>query len=294
MNRSRQMSIFTHIVEQGSISAAADHLELSKSVVSQHLKTLESELGTTLLIRTTRRQHLTDVGQLFYQRCREMNEVIDSAWDLVRSYQVEPQGRVTITAPDALMNALVAPAIAAAMSRYPKLRAELISSDEQLSLSADTIDLAIRVGSSAASTLKQRRIGSFRDQLCATPALAAAGISENTLYIANRWQGDNIEHHLQPQELSAAAISFKPRNLCRVNSLNTAVAMISSGGSIGLVPDFLVRQLNTLVPLFPDHQLVENPVYALHPYNSQVPRSVAACLAAIEDTLEDTFSRSDG
>lgn len=135
-------------------------------MVSQHLKTLESELGTTLLIRTTRRQHLTDVGQLFYQRCREMNEVIDSAWDLVRSYQAEPQGRVTITAPDALMNALVAPAIAAAMSRYPKLRAELISSDEQLSLSADTIDLAIRVGSSAASTLKQRGIGSFRDQLC--------------------------------------------------------------------------------------------------------------------------------
>ncbi|MEF1228683.1 LysR family transcriptional regulator, partial [Vibrio fortis] len=62
MNKLRQMSIFAHIVEQGSVSAAAEKLGLSKSVVSQHLKKLEQELGSSLLKRTTRRQTLTPMG----------------------------------------------------------------------------------------------------------------------------------------------------------------------------------------------------------------------------------------
>ena len=67
MNRLRQMEIFAHIVEQGSISAAAEQLELSKSVISQHLKALEQELGLTLLKRTTRRQSL-DRSWYFFLR----------------------------------------------------------------------------------------------------------------------------------------------------------------------------------------------------------------------------------
>ncbi|GAA06590.1 bacterial regulatory helix-turn-helix, lysR family protein [Photobacterium leiognathi subsp. mandapamensis svers.1.1.] len=73
MNKLRQMSIFAHIVEEGSVSAAANKLDLSKSVVSQHLKTLEQELGITLLKRTTRRHTLTQAGEAFYQSCREIN-----------------------------------------------------------------------------------------------------------------------------------------------------------------------------------------------------------------------------
>lgn len=65
MNKLKQMSIFAHIVEQGSVSAAAEKLELSKSVVSQHLKILEQELGASLLKRTTRRQILTSMGSVF-------------------------------------------------------------------------------------------------------------------------------------------------------------------------------------------------------------------------------------
>lgn len=92
MNRLRQMAIFAHVVETGSVSAAADKLNVSKSVVSQHLKTLENELGMVLMKRTTRRQTLTDVGEQFYLKCKELNSIAESAWDIASDYQTEPQG----------------------------------------------------------------------------------------------------------------------------------------------------------------------------------------------------------
>lgn len=154
MNRLRQMSIFAHIVEQGSVSTAADKLELSKSVVSQHLKMLEQELGITLLKRTTRRQSLTEIGEQFYQSCKNINLIADTAWDNTRQHQTEPSGRIRITAPHALMDTLIAPVIADLIKLYPKLRPELINDDQRLDFMQHDIDLAIRVGHSPDSTLK--------------------------------------------------------------------------------------------------------------------------------------------
>ena len=102
MSRLRQMSVFAHIIEAGSITAAADSLKISKSVVSQHLKSLETELGVPLLKRTTRRQTLTAAGERFYEQCRRLNDVADTAWTEAQETLQEPQGKVRITAPNAL------------------------------------------------------------------------------------------------------------------------------------------------------------------------------------------------
>ena len=109
MNQLRDMSIFAHIVEQGSITAAAEFLQLSKSVVSHSLKSLEEELGVALLKRTTRRQTLTAAGEVFLERCRELNSIADEAWQQARNTLEIPQGHVRITAPNALMGSLIAP-----------------------------------------------------------------------------------------------------------------------------------------------------------------------------------------
>ena len=171
MNQLRQMSLFARVVEAGSISAAAAQLELSKSVVSQHLKALEQELGVVLLKRTTRRQHLTEAGQTFYERCRALNQVAEEAWAEVQQRTGELKGRIRLTAPDALMAPLIAPLVAELLKVSPGLQPELIASDAQLDLMQQQIDLAIRVGESPDSQLRQRRIGEFRDVLCAAPSL---------------------------------------------------------------------------------------------------------------------------
>jgi DNA-binding transcriptional LysR family regulator len=288
MNQLRYMSVFAHIVEQGSITAAAEHLGLSKSVVSQHLKGLEEELGVVLLKRTTRKQSLTTAGQAFYERCREMNDVARTAWQQARDTLEEPQGRVRITAPDALMGALVVPALAAVIKRYPGIAIELISNDLPLAIAAGDIDLAIRVGASESSLLKQRRIGAFRDVLCSHVNLGE-DVSESTLYIANDWQGTDIRHrfcHRHRQE----SFEFAPTRLCRVDSFNTSLALIRQAVGVGLIPEFLLQPSETaLRNVFPELELPENPVYALHPYDRFLPLGVTACLQAIEAQLRRTI-----
>jgi len=158
MNRLRQMSVFAYIVETGSITAAAESLDLSKSVVSQHLKSLETELGIILLKRTTRRQALTSAGKHFYKSCKELNQVANHAWLEAQETLTVPQGHIRITAPNALMETLVTPVIGKLLQQYPKLELELISNDHHLDLLSAGIDLAIRVGASRESMLKQRRV----------------------------------------------------------------------------------------------------------------------------------------
>ena len=84
MDYLRHMAIFKQIVDAGSISAAADNLDLSKSVVSHHLKSLELAVGVQLLHRTTRKQQLTPAGTDFYQRCAQMADISQTAWQEAR------------------------------------------------------------------------------------------------------------------------------------------------------------------------------------------------------------------
>ncbi|WP_421867507.1 LysR family transcriptional regulator [Motiliproteus sp.] len=280
MNQLRPMAVFARIVETGSITAAADSLQLSKSVVSQHLKSLETELGVTLLKRTTRRQSLTATGEAFYRHCREINRIAELAWQQVREEQEVARGRLRITAPHALMGTLVAPTVAKLVRQYPQLLPELICSDEQLDLAAENIDLAIRVGPSADSRIKQRRIGQFRDVLCASQALLDAGALEQAAYIANTWQGEKIHHQLEDEQGNLKQYSAQAR--CRADSFDTCLALIESGAGIGLVPDFKLRELQPrLSEVFPGYRMPLNPVYALHTFERQLPLGVQLCIDEI-------------
>lgn len=286
MNRLRQMSLFAHIVDAGSITSAAESLQLSKSVVSQHLKALESELGIVLLKRTTRRQSLTVAGESFYQRCKELNNVADNAWTQAQETLEVARGEVKVTAPNALMETLVAPVIGELLQQYPLIEPVLISSDHQLDLVADNIDLAIRVGHSNENSLKQRRIGQFRDVLCAQPKVIESGSISDAMYIANVWQSQNISHVFK--STTQDNLVFSTRARCVANSFHTCLSLIQSGAGMGLVPDFYLNQLPpSLTDVFPQHQLPINPIYALHPYNKHLPFTVQVVLTAIEKALKE-------
>ncbi|MDA0149227.1 LysR family transcriptional regulator [Vibrio sp. LaRot3] len=285
MNRLRQMSIFAHIVEQGSVSAAADKLDLSKSVVSQHLKALEQELGATLLKRTTRRQSLTDLGEQFYASCKNINLVAEQAWQSAINQQSEPSGRIRITAPHALMDTLIAPIIAELIKRYPKLRPELINDDKHLDFMAHDIDLAIRVGNSPDSNLKQKRIGSFRDVLCGTPNMAQQPL-ESLPYIANAWQGKQYTHSLTNQHGDSS--TFTSHATCMTNSFHSTLALIRSGAGIGIIPDFCLNAQSDsreLIHLNPEFHLPTNTVYALTSFTQSPPIAVSYCIEMLEQRL---------
>jgi len=278
------MSIFAHVVDTGSITNAAESLQLSKSVVSQHLKELELELGVLLLKRTTRKQILTSAGKDFYQSCKAINEMSDSAWQRAQESIAVPKGQVKITAPNAIMDVVIAPAIGKLLQQYPLLEPELISGDAHLDLMSHNIDLAIRVGQSQASNIKQRRIGQFRDVLCAKQALLEEADIDNLIYIANKWQGKHISH--QFSDADGQLSTYQTTAQCSANSFYSCLALIKAGAGIGVIPDFQFdRTKPALREVFPALKLPLNQVYALYPYDKHLPSSVKVCIAAIEKHL---------
>ncbi|MCF2856724.1 LysR family transcriptional regulator [Pseudoalteromonas sp. SMS1] len=289
MNKLRHMSLFAHIVESGSITAAAQSLALSKSVLSQHLKALEQDLGVTLLKRTTRRQRLTSAGKTFYEQCKILNQTALHAWHEAQQYSLVAKGKVRITAPNALMSTLIAPALAEVCITHPQLEPELIADDRQLDLLEDNIDLAIRVGHSKDCDAKQRWIGEFKDVLCGTAEVVKNYQPDQHRYIANLWQGSDIHHTLKNEH--GECKQFTAIASCVVNSFDTNFALINNGAGIGLVPEFKLTEPDcNLHPVFPGFVLASNPVYALYTFSKQVPLSISVCLQGIEAQLANTMA----
>ncbi|WP_394245488.1 LysR family transcriptional regulator [Vibrio astriarenae] len=288
MTKLKQMSIFAHIVEEGSVSAAALKLDLSKSVISQHLKALEQELGVTLIKRTTRRQNLTQTGEAFYQSCKEINSIAKGAWESAQNSQIEPTGRIRITAPNALMDTLVVPVIADLMKKHPKVKPELVSDDQPLNLQKHDIDLAVRVGRSQDSNLKQKRIGEFRDVFCCAPSIRQKDLYDLP-YIANSWQGRYIQHTFESQ--SGKTKVYEKEADCFTNSFHSCLALVRSGAGVGIIPDFYLAHIEPeLVPMLPNMQLPQNPVYVLNPFSNSTPLAVDLCITALEERLRNRLA----
>lgn len=282
MKKLRHMSVFAYIVEAGSITGAAESLQLSKSVVSQHLKILERELGVLLIKRSTRKHTLTSAGRDFYESCKELNKITEFAWQRAQEAKEAPKGIIKITAPNALMDVVIAPAIGKLLKQYPLLEPELISGDGQLDLMSDNIDLAIRVGPSQASNIKQRRIGEFRDILCGSYDLVKKEEIGKAVYIANKWQGKHICHHFH--DINGNEVLYETNALCRANSFYSCLALIKEGAGIGLIPDFQFNKIKpSLCEVFPKLKLPINKVYALHTYEKHLPASIKVCIEAIEN-----------
>ncbi len=299
----RHMMVFNAVVEAGSISSAAEQLNISKSVVSQQLQTLESVLKVELLKRTTRRQVLTPAGKQFFLQCQQIDQISKHAWSDARDSQQLPIGTVSISAPHALMDTVVAPAIGALVSQYPKITPYLHADDARVHLIDDNIDIAIRIGQSADSEFKQKRVGQFSDQLCVNERYlsqhsdltlsdiqAAPSLANHLDYIANGWQGALIEHQLfNTKQQKSHSLQFKPNRFA--NSINGVLALALQGAGVALIPQLILNQLTNehrqaLAIITTEHHLQSEPIYALHAFSQTPPFIVKLCVEAIEQRIQ--------
>lgn len=294
------MIVFYNIVESGSISLAADRLNLSKSVISQQLKDLEERLGVTLLNRNTRKQELTNAGEVFYQDCIAINNIASSAWSNAKKTKESIAGTIRISAPNALIDNLVAPVVSQLLKKSPLLSPVLIGDDSRSDLIKEKIDLTIRVGESPSSSFKQQRIGSFRDILCANPELIAdQGLTESLLnaseysdidinYVANFWQGKNISHTFKNEKKQILNLQFKASRRC--NSLHSVLALARAGCGLAFIPDFIFnKNLDKLSEVLPGYHSNKVNVYMIYPHNSYPPMAVRECMNAIKGEAESLF-----
>jgi DNA-binding transcriptional LysR family regulator len=171
---------FVSVIDNGSFSAAADRLGQTPSGISRAISRLEAQLGTTLITRTTRRLDLTEEGSWLLPRAQSILAQLQETEEHMHARQSHPSGLVRVSAATPALIHLLAPLMAAFMDAYPLVRLELVSGETIVDLIEARIDLAIRIGPLADSTLNARRLGTSRLRILASPDyLARHGTPQN-------------------------------------------------------------------------------------------------------------------
>lgn len=163
------MESFVQVVGAGSFSAAAERMNVSKSLLSKKVSQLERHLGTQLLVRTTRRLNPTDAGQALFLKCERLFGELEEAEQSVLSLDVMPRGHLRVVCTDVLGEQYVARAAAEICGAHSQLKVDVHVTMRTVDLVAEGYDLAIRYGELNDSSLKARRVYELPHVVCASP-----------------------------------------------------------------------------------------------------------------------------
>jgi DNA-binding transcriptional LysR family regulator len=283
------LPVFVAVANAGSFTAAARELGLAKSVVSHHVRTLEERCGVRLMERSTRRLHLTQVGEQVLDAAKDVLASVRSLEQVVEGHREQPTGTLRITLPlDPVLSALVSPIAAALVRRHASLKAELVFDDAVRDLVKEGFDVAIRLGPLSESSYVVRRLGSEPEVIAASPAIlderppiehpsdlgGAPWIVHSALRVRSAWT-------LRTARGETAQISVRV-----TASANTVVAMrdlLLAGAGFAIVPRHVVTddvqagRLRIVCPAWAHRRLS---LHALLPTRQNPPR-VRVFLAAL-------------
>ncbi len=165
-----EMSAFCRIVDLGSFARAAEDLRVTPSALSKLMSRLEDRLGVRLLNRTTRRLSLTAEGDIYLARAREVLVLVDSAEAEVSASRRKPKGHMRINTGAAIATRITEQAMPEFLALYPEITIDLSVADRIIDPIAENVDLVLRTGTLADSTLVARKIADYRRVICAAPS----------------------------------------------------------------------------------------------------------------------------
>jgi DNA-binding transcriptional LysR family regulator len=168
MDRLSAMMSFVKVVENAGFSAAARRLDLSTSVVTTHVKSLEDRLGVLLLNRSTRNVSPTETGRAYYERCIQILGEIDEADEIAQSSQLKPRGVLRLNVAQAIPAVVAAP-ISEFVALNPDVSVRMTVTSRMVDLIEEGFDLAIRMVPASESSLIERRLASYRMVVCGAP-----------------------------------------------------------------------------------------------------------------------------
>jgi DNA-binding transcriptional LysR family regulator len=272
MDKLTSIRAFTRVVQHGSFAAAARELRLSRSAVSKYVIELEQELGSQLLVRTTRSASPTQNGQAYYERCIAILADLEEADVAVARLQSEPRGLLRVNAPMSFGTLHLGRAVADFMERYPQLQIQLVLSDQQIDPVQEGFDVTLRIADLPSSSLIARKIAPALRVVCAAPSyLARRGtpahpqdlrqhdcLAYGYLATGNQWKltGPDGDHWIHI-----------PWTLCSNNGEVLRDAVVKGRG-IALLPTFIVGadlQEGSLRSILTDYTAPEISVYAIYP-----------------------------
>lgn len=254
--------VFARVAELGSFSRAAERLGLPKSTVSRRLAALEQRLGERLLLRTTRRQTLTEFGLQLLEHARQVAAEVEAVSALSEHRQAAPGGRLRVSMPSDLANLLLSDALAAFVALYPAISLELDLSARRVDLLGEGFDLAVRVGELPDdATLAARSLAVFPAGLYASPDyLAEHGEPQQPADLARHDAVRQLRGNGEPAPWTLLQGEERwqgvPPGRAAANSPELLIRLARAGAGIAAVPDYFAApdvrsgRLRRVLPLW--------------------------------------------
>lgn len=274
INDLRAIAIFAELVRQGSFRRAAKVLALSPSVVSYHVTQLEQRLGVALIYRSTRKISLSHEGETLYRHAEEMLAAAQRGLGQISDLSDEPSGRLTVTLPSALTRAPMTHRIGEFSRLYPGIELQILYSDRTRDLIAEGLDLAIRAGDLADSSLKSRRIGQIQRRLVCAPTCVAAYPAPQHPRDLHNWEWIRLamlpaRRTLLGPNGESETVEYSGR--LSVDSVEAMTQFCLQGLGLATPPDHMVEtslQNGELVEVLPGWRVEPVPLHALWPANA--------------------------
>lgn len=292
MDRFRSIEVFVRVAERGGFAAAARDLAMSPPAVTRAISALEARIGTRLLHRTTRLVRLTEAGARFLEDSLGVLADLRAAEEAAVGSHGTPRGELRITAPMLFGRLYVTPVLGDFLERYPEVTCQTLFLDRSVNLMDEGLDVAVRIGELADSSLTAIRVGSVRWVTFAAPDyLARYGTPEHPRDLTNHRLIQSVSvsgarEWAFTEEGQPFQIKIEPR--LRMNTNDAVVALAARGWGISrllsyqIAPDLALGRLRAVLVGFETPAI---PIHVVHQEGRMASSKVRACVDFLVERL---------
>jgi DNA-binding transcriptional LysR family regulator len=281
MDRLTSLTAFVRVVDTGGFSAAARKLNMSTTMVSNHIQALEERLGARLLNRTTRKVSVTEIGKAYYDRCIQILSDIEQADDIAGALQSVPRGTLRIHTATHMVP-FVTPVVSKLLSTYPEVKIDLRMGEADVDLIEEGYDVALRMTPPPDSSLIVRSLATWRHVLCCShDYLEKHGRVQQLVELSEHNCGRHLNYPFGDEwrffDRKGAPASVRISGNLVTNSGEALRRMVLEGAGVGLLAGFLVSDdldAGRLVRLLPEYRPVELSMNAVYPHRHHLSAKV--------------------
>ncbi|GAB7542475.1 LysR substrate-binding domain-containing protein [Cupriavidus sp. 8B] len=282
MDRLTSMAVFVKTADTGSFAAAALAFGISSQMAGKHVNYLEERVGASLLNRTTRRQSLTEIGKIFYERCKTLLADAEAAESVAQELSASPRGKLRITAPVTFGAFSLVPVVTRYLRTHPDVQVDLTLTDRFVDLIDEGFEAAIRLGSLPDSSLIARPLMPYRLLPCASPAYLAEHGAPQTPQALSGHECLGFAYSSQPpaSEWHFAGKDGKPltvpvRSRFQANDIKALIAAALDGFGIILGPEVAVKGAlasGQLVRILAEYEAPSRPMHVVFAASRVTPK----------------------
>ncbi|MBI3366971.1 MAG: LysR family transcriptional regulator [Burkholderiales bacterium] len=290
MDRVQGLRLFIRVIECGSFSKAAADLGLTQPTATKHVAALERRLGARLLHRSTRGVTPTEIGALYYEKCRAIDQQLEEADNLAALLQSRLRGTLRISAPVAFGRRVLVPLVLRFMQEHPEIQIDLSFEDRYVNLVEQGVDVALRLGRLADSSLGARRLGHNPWLVVASADYLArrgmppgpSALADHEALIYSTVQGDD-RWHFTDAEGQPVQVAIK--GPLRSNNLSALLAAARAGLGVAVLPWYVAHEsvkAGAVQPLLTDWSLPSQEIHAVYPSPRLLPGKVSGFVSWLE------------